>query len=239
MGRFFNSTLAPFVLAAFLGFAPTTEAGDGSVPFRWSGPYVGAYLNYSWNDLGVSTANPHQTNTAALIYNQTFSADRFGGGGELGYNWQSGPMVFGVALDATYVGVDKTSLHDVVGLDEIYKAQLSWLVTARARLGVAFDRTLVYTTAGLALGDVKVGYQNFDATGMLQNEAFYSEIRPGWVVGLGLEHAFSATIVGRVEYLHTDFGTATVRDIYGPFGEFDGNFKVVTDLLKVGLNFKF
>jgi opacity protein-like surface antigen len=58
----------------------------------------------------------------------------FGGGGQLGYNWQSGNWVFGVEGDATFS--DENSLR--------------YLASARARLGYATGSYLIYGTAGVA-----------------------------------------------------------------------------------------
>jgi outer membrane immunogenic protein len=231
-------------LALALAAAPGARADGGLIgasgPITWSGLYIGAHLSRSWVDIDVSTVSPPQVNTAALLYNQAFSDDGFGGGAELGYNWQIGKIVLGVAADATYLGFDRTSLHDVVGLDEVYRSQIDWLVTLRGRVGVDLGRSLFYATAGAAFGNVNVGYQNFDATHtVIQNEAFQSEIRAGWVVGVGVEHAFTSRLTAKIEYLHADLGTTRVRDVYGPNGDFHADFAAEIDLLKLGLNYKF
>ncbi len=66
----------------------------------------------------------------------------------------------------------------------------------RGRLGYAYDRYLIYGTGGVAFGDIK--------------NAGASTTRTGWTLGAGIEAALTSNVTGRLEYRHTDLGSATV-----------------------------
>ena len=78
---------------------------------------------------------------------------RFVGGGQIGYNWQSGAIVYGLETDIQYVDAGGSVAWGPYtwwggrgGGDGAYFG------TVRARIGYAFDRTLIYVTGGLAYG---------------------------------------------------------------------------------------
>src|SRR6478609_12037709 len=51
--------------------------------YSWAGPYLGGNLGYAWGSVDNNPTNP----------------SGFSGGVQAGYNWQSGPLVFGVEGD--------------------------------------------------------------------------------------------------------------------------------------------
>lgn len=79
---------------------------------------------------------------------------------------------------------------------------IGWIGTLRARLGVARDRWLLYTTGGGALAGTKVSYDGG------AGERSDSRVRLGWTLGGGAEFALTADTTVRVEYKHFDFGSA-------------------------------
>ena len=116
----------------------------------------------------------------------------------------------------------------------------------RARLGYAFDRTLVYATGGLAYGEMKSSANFFGPlpgnalqfTGTKNNTAF------GYTIGAGVEYAFTNNITAKGEYLYYDLGksTANVAVIPGSGGGgtgYNSRFKNGGHLVRVGLNYKF
>jgi outer membrane immunogenic protein len=74
----------------------------------------------------------------------------------------------------------------------------------RGRLGLAFDRFLLFATGGWATGNPSTafaltGAAPFVTTGGRSN---------GWTAGGGLEYAITDTILGRIEYRYTDLQTS-------------------------------
>ena len=76
------------------------------------------------------------------------------------------------------------------------KSTNSWDSTFRGRLGYAYDRYLFYGTGGVAFGDIK--------------NAGASTTKTGWTLGAGIEAALTSNVTGRLEYRHTDLGSASV-----------------------------
>ena len=64
----------------------------------------------------------------------------------------------------------------------------NWLATVRGRAGYAFDRVLVYGTAGAAFGDVRANFSN---------DPVSSTTEPGWTVGAGVEFALRRELDGQ------------------------------------------
>jgi outer membrane immunogenic protein len=107
------------------------------------------------------------------------------GGGQIGYNFQRGNIVFGVEADFQGAGIsDSNAFH---------KSEMNWFGTIRGRLGYAFDKTLVYGTGGFAYGNV-------------DNSGFPSETQSGWVVGGGVEYKLAPawSLKAEYQYLNLD-----------------------------------
>ncbi|MGH6796405.1 MAG: outer membrane protein, partial [Methylocella sp.] len=74
----------------------------------------------------------------------------------------------------------------------------------RARIGVAFDRVLVYGTGGAAFAGFDDNYSS-SGTPFVLNEQD-SKTRTGWTVGGGLEYAVTNNWSIGAEYRYSDFG---------------------------------
>lgn len=190
------------------------------VPFSWTGFYAGANGGYgwgrsSWSDATVATDSGRFSTHGALL------------GGQLGYNWQLGSVVFGIETDADWVnmtgsGVGGVCLADGGGLCQ---TKQDWFGTTRARIGYAFGRWLPYVTGGAAYGDIKV----------LQSNGTSTDTRLGWTAGGGLEYSIDRNWSAKVEYLHLDLGTA------GFFSAANGvsrlSVQATNDLVRAGINY--
>jgi outer membrane immunogenic protein len=109
----------------------------------------------------------------------------FLGGVQIGYNWQfSRNIVFGIEVDASGTDMNGTPLG--------IPAHIDYLATARARVGYTWDRTMFYGTGGLAYARAgSLGFHDTDT---------------GWVIGAGLEWAYSNSWTLKAEYLYHDIG---------------------------------
>jgi outer membrane immunogenic protein len=189
----------------------------------WTGLYIGAHgggarSHADWEfPLAGSTAN-HKGNGAF-------------GGGQIGYNWQSGSLVFGVEADISGAGIDGTTPcpnpafncgHDI-----------DMMASLRARFGVLVTPTaLLYVTGGA--GWVSVDWKVTDAaTGMPTGAGGFSETASGWTLGAGLEWKFDRNWSLKGEYIRYDLGTASATPGTAPS---DLGLKV--DTFRVGLNYK-
>jgi len=138
--------------------------------YSWAGPYLGANLGYNWGSVDNNPTNP----------------SGFAGGVQAGYNWQSGPLVFGVEGDLEANGADDTFAP--------WKFSNPWFGTARGRVGYAFNNVLLYGTGGLAFGE-------------LRGETFglsETHTSAGWTAGVGAEFGFAQNWTAKIEYLYVD-----------------------------------
>ena len=212
-----------------LGLASAASAADmamrpaPAVPvpagFSWAGTYVGAELGMGWaqNDL-TAWRN-------GAFYGQADISGRGALGGIFaGHNWQSGNVVYGLEADIEWSGVK----GDFTASGNSYSYALPIQGSARARLGWAFDRALVYGTGGVAVASIATNYVGND----------YSHVRAGWTIGAGLDYAFTDNLFARLEYRYVDFAGFTDVLTSGRTTMVFGN-NPTEHLVHVGLAYKF
>src|ERR1700759_4760268 len=83
--------------------------------WSWTGFYIGAHVGAGWGETESTITNIRASApgiaAVSLPLNLTFnqnSRSGFLGGGQIGYNWQSGPIVFGVQADGAGLDVKGT-----------------------------------------------------------------------------------------------------------------------------------
>ncbi|MNE45702.1 Porin subfamily protein [compost metagenome] len=189
--------------------------------FSWTGFTVGVQGGYGWNNHDIS-AGP------GLPGFPGFSADFDGGilGGFVGYNHQlDNNWVIGLEGDFEKNWGDDT---DDFGGGVAVNYGLDWQGSVRGRVGYAFDRALVYGTAGWAIGR---GFVDVPAAGFGQKENFN-----GFTVGAGVDYAFTDMVFGRVEYRYTNFGD---KDFDFGLGAGAINSDIDQHAIRIGVGFKF
>jgi outer membrane immunogenic protein len=220
----FSLSLSAFALA--FGAATSSFAADmpGSYrepdyapAFSWYGFYLGLNTGYGWGQAnwngGFTTGS---TSPAGGLF-----------GGTVGFNAQSGPFVYGFEGDAagSWMRDSNSSGTGICGLPGC-GIQTSWFATARGRVGYAFDRILVYATAGGAFGDVQ----------MLTNGLTATSDRAGWTAGLGLEFGILGPWSAKVEYLYADLGSATCG---ASTCVADTKVSFTSNIIRLGVNYRF
>lgn len=193
--------------------------------YNWTGFYVGGHAGYGWADFsGTDTLTGLVTGSAA--------ADGFMYGATLGFNWQVGSWVFGVEGELSWGDV-KWSQTGLAGLAS-GEIKLDNVYTAAARIGYAFDRTLIYGKLGGAWTEETYNFSVLGAT------ATGSESRTGWLVGIGLEYAFWGGWSGKIEYNYMDLGSKTVTlATTGGLVALPASIDLTVQTVKLGLNYKF
>ena len=184
--------------------------------YNWTGFYIGINGGGAW---GTST------------WDSTGSFDVSGGmiGGTVGYNWQTGPWVFGVEGDVDWASVSGSTT--VVGCTATgaCNTENTWLGTARGRVGYAFDRFMPYITGGAAFGGVDATHSGFTGG---------SSTQVGWAAGAGLEFAVVNNVTAKVEYLHYDLGSFNCGLNCGN-GLINDNVSFHADAIRGGVNLRF
>jgi outer membrane immunogenic protein len=224
-----SSAISSGASAADLAPAPTTyaKAPKVSPATNWSGFYGGANVGYGWGnvDTDLADATPPPSLGNSNILSQSLNGRSSGaiGGGQIGYNWQTGRFVAGLEADVQGSGIKGTATKSPyavaftpdVGetLTASSEQRLSWFGTVRGRIGVTITPDLlVYGTGGLAFGEVGNTGNTIDMNGgfpSLSHPAMTSQTQAGWAVGAGAEWMFARGWSAKVEYLHIDLGTAS------------------------------
>jgi outer membrane immunogenic protein len=179
--------------------------------FSWTGVYIGAQVGYGWGQFSSSSFLPDGT---FIETNPNANAQGVIGGGHVGYNYELGSLGgFLPGLGGTGGGIVVGIEGDVNGADVTgsgfdtsgfyfgrERTQIDGSI--RGRLGLAFDRVLVYGTGGVAFASVQHNITDF--TGF---EESHTTGRTGWTAGGGIEYAIDNNWSVRVEYRYTDYGS--------------------------------
>lgn len=207
---------APAVQAADLGGRPSykDEPDYGPPRYLWTGMYVGLQAGYGWGDSRHVDANGVATSR--------FDTDGFVGGGTLGFNYQTGQIVWGLETDISYADVSGST--SVLGFG--YTSSMDWLWTVRGRIGLDMNGWMPYITGGLAVADISAS--------SLGGAASNSDTKAGWTVGGGVEVKMDRNWSFKAEYLFVDLGDLSVPTPTPIKADFD-NLHIV----RAGINYKF
>ena len=182
--------------------APVPKAAK--LPYDWSGLYLGGHLGYMWGRTRVEedgvVTEPNATTNGTV------------GGVLLGYNWQSGAVVFGLEGDFGWTNAHGTGQAVIIPTIQAPNTyDVNWTSHVRGRVGYAFDNWLFFIAGGFAVADFDF-HEGAITTPVVPTGAKYT----GWSIGGGAEVAFTRNLVGRVEYLYDDFGH---KDYIGSTGD--------------------
>lgn len=194
--------LGRFIVFALLAVVSASTAfsdadADPLGPFDWSGFYVGAQGGIAAVDFDMAPGSLAAPGTAGTGLD--FSGALVGP--VIGINFQDGVFVYGLEGDASFGDLDKT--NNVFTIPSI---DVEAIGTIRGRVGVAFDRWLVFGTIGLGIASV----DSSERGGLGED----SKIHLGVVAGVGTEYAFNQNLIGRVGLLAGWYEEKTHN--YGP-----------------------
>jgi outer membrane immunogenic protein len=228
--------LATGAQAADLGARPLTKAPPAPLPpsWTWTGFYVGG--NIGGAEAHSSITNDPATSNPWLVGDT--SANRGGviGGLQAGFNYQMANVVAGVEADIDWASLNSSvaALSGAGPGRDTYNTKIDTVATVRGRLGLAFDRLLLYGTGGWAFAKVKD--QLVDT--VFPFTATPSSSVNGWTAGGGIEYAFADHWTAKAEYLHVGFPDRTAFSSLPGLG-YAFTFKDSLDIGRVGINYKF
>ncbi len=241
-------------VAAQAADLPTRKEAPAPVfvppPFTWTGFYVGVNAGGIW---------PSGSRSASLVAPAAFAfplatyfpgglgsqSAGFLGGGQAGYNWQTGAFVLGVETDFDGSTLSK-SFNNVgtpfVGAGTLTgdfltvngKTSLTWLGTTRGRVGFVVtpdNRLMIYGTGGVAYGGGNSQFSVYDNTTGSLFSGNPSSTRVGWVIGGGVEYAITNNVTIKGEYLYADLGSSNLTS--------SGNALAVTNFPGVSVSAKY
>jgi outer membrane immunogenic protein len=164
-------------------------------PFSWTGFYIGGNLGAAWTNTNITEAN------FGLTFNNGNNAV-FVAGGQVGFNYQVGSVVFGVEGDFDWAANNNNTTVAVIGpLGHSFTASANdrWMATLAGRLGYAFDRWMIYAKGGGGWVGAN-GFTVTDITTGFTATPGNSSTVTGWLVGGGFEWAFANNWSFRAEY---------------------------------------
>jgi outer membrane immunogenic protein len=228
------------------------------IPVEWTGLYFGVNAGYGWatgSSTTVFTGGPFLGGATTpfgvgVSATELGNASLFGSssprgsiaGGQFGFNWQVGMVVFGAELDAQWSGQQNTApVVCAPRCTATENVKIKTLTTGRARIGLAFDWLKPYVTAGGALittqDDLTV-----TVGGLTGNFQALSNTTLGWTAGAGVDIALSSNWSARFEYLHISANdlnsSAPIPGILGA-GAAAESAAFRDNIIRVGLNYRF
>jgi outer membrane immunogenic protein len=213
----------------------TKAPAVASPAYDWTGFYAGVFGGYGFGNHNVNNANG---NDGFANFTANYSSEGGIGGGEVGYNWQSGSIVLGLEADGFWSGIKGDDTKQVLaGAFAVTGTDATSLrngATVRARGGVAVDRLLLFFDGGWAYGNFQ--HTNTDLTFGSGVDQFTTH-RSGLAAGGGIAYAMTDNLIGKIEYRYYDYGRfVRAAPLNGalPY-TVDNTYSVVT----LGLDLKF
>jgi outer membrane immunogenic protein len=220
---------ATSAIAADMPVKMATKAPAMVAPsLSWTGCYVGVNAGYGWgqDDVGIP---------APLEGSPKFRGGL--GGAQIGCNYQfATSWVAGIEAMYDFASL-KGDVIDPSNTAATTASKFSGLGSLTARIGYAFDRSLIYVKGGL-------GYSRSERT--ISDSATFSQStgtvsKFGYVIGGGWEYMIMPNWSAKIEYNHFNFGayneSVTQLPSGAVFQQDDHNRGV--DVVTVGLNFRF
>jgi outer membrane immunogenic protein len=191
-------------------------AAPTATPFSWSGTYVGLNVGGAGGSFNFDPSTMNNITGNAIDGGSTRLTD-YGaiGGLQTGHNWQFGSWVLGIEHQIQFSNLKQTLIiASPVGAlrpGDSFTDKIDSLNATRAKVGWAWDRVLLFTTAGL-----ETGFTNGSASYVARpggspaltfsdNNTFHV----GYTVGGGLDYALTDKVSVGVEYRYFDLGKQT------------------------------
>jgi len=233
---------------------------------RWAGPYVGIVIGVGSTEFAGKTRVHHRDDGFFLpneidrinstIGNRSSNHTFFSRGGiKAGYNWQFANWVIGLEADWSdfrseakhSIGPTEYQCCEGLHYTLTQTAETDWLLTLRPRIGfVVSDSLMVFATGGLAVTNVKAGFDYTDTFVTTGARASQTETIAGYVVGGGAEMLFGSHWALGIEYLYASFdaGSLDVNNVKLSRVANGNGFSHETDDLsfhigRIGLNYRF
>jgi outer membrane immunogenic protein len=188
--------------------APRLKA---AAPYNWTGCYVGGYVGYAaaneWKSTDLNGFAPGGVSPWDFsLGNEAI------GGGTLGCNWQANSwFVLGIEGEGGFLNVEGSAPQPFPALQpgfgsvsDTAKVGTGYGLIA-GRVGVAFDRLLLYTKLGVAFYDTTATITDANNPGFV---ATGSKSQTPFAVGGGVEYAMWDHWIGKAEYVLFDHGSS-------------------------------
>jgi len=196
--------------------------------YDWSGFYIGANGGWgnnhsSWNFVGIGREGSHDASGGTV-------------GGQIGYRWQMGPIVFGVEGQGNWADFKGSNVSlQFPGFVNQTKTDAFGLITGQ--VGYAFNNVLLYVNGGAAV--TGNNYRVFSPGGALFATGG-DDTRWGGAIGAGVEVGFAPNWSVGVQYDHLFMQDRTIT-FTTPAGLASGSDSIRSDvdLVTARINYRF
>ena len=216
--------LASPALAADLAARPYTKAPPPVMAaiYDWSGFYIGVnggggWSHNTWDLVGGGREGSHDSSGGTV-------------GGQVGYRWQMGQIVFGVEAQGNWADFSGDNVSALFATRNRTKTDAFGLFTGQ--VGYAWNNVLLYAKGGAAVTSNTYSITNATTGASLGST---DDTRWGGVVGAGLEYGFAPNWSVGVEYDHLFMDRQTVS--FAAAGS--DSVKQDVDLFTARLNYRF
>lgn len=209
--------------------------------WSWTGFYIGAHVGGGWGTIESELAGfpyvPMLESASYLGFGggpfpiASGTVNGFLGGGQIGYNFQSGIVVFGIEADASWTNIKGTTPCLFILSCE---REVQALGTITGRLGFTADRALIYVKGGGAWAHVEHDVKLFGTSVTSADKTLW-----GWTVGTGVEYAITENWSAKLEYNYMDFGSNTLGFPIEEFGTVNVDTTTSIHAVKFGVNYRF
>ncbi len=230
--------------------------------YSWTGGYVGGNIGYGWSHRDFTNTIVGTLGNVQNSAVNTGTDDGKGwlGGGQIGFNYQfPNNWVVGIDADIDAAHITSSTASCFTALIGVVTCgtrdtDLKDFGTVRGRLGYGINNVLLYGTGGWAWGRGTnttqincIGPSCPATSGVPPTSPAPTSVNVnpnGWVAGGGVEWGFLSNWTLRAEYLHLQFdGVTEDRSKPGFFQSLVISTHVAsnvsTDLVRVGLNYRF
>jgi outer membrane immunogenic protein len=226
-------------LVALGAAAPATAADLAARPYTKAPPMLQAAYDWSGFYIGINGGGGTSRKCWDLVAGASEGChDATGGtvGGQVGYRWQTGPVVFGVEAQGNWADFTGDNVSQVFAGDR-NRTKIDAFGLFTGQVGYAWNNALLYVKGGAAVVDDKYSILTAAGGALI---ASTNETRWGGVVGVGFEYGFAPNWSAGVEYDHMFLGTQT-DNFVTPAGASAGadNIRQDVDLFTARVNYKF
>lgn len=166
-------------------------------------------------------------------------------GGQVGYDYQFGSIVVGVAGDFAYTNATgaKACPGETIRVFFTCETKTDFLAMGTGRLGYASERALYYVKGGAAFApNMRERVKSNTGSELLLTGSTFPTITSsdydavGWTIGAGVEFALTQNWSAKAEYMHYELERQRLplpEDGTASFAQHSG------DLVRVGVNYRF
>jgi opacity protein-like surface antigen len=150
LGAVLMLATAVAVQAADMGLPVYKAAPPPLLTTNWSGFYFGGHAGAAWGSTNDDFNDP--TALAPFRWDSGIPVSGPLAGGQIGYNWQSGWMLFGLEADGSWSNITGHGLCNTTTFFMNCSSKVEGLATVTGRIGASIDRALIYFKGGGAWG---------------------------------------------------------------------------------------